>query len=181
MHETDVPAPPYASPLLKEVKMWWHHKRAVGWAVTQCLASKTSLVWINWKLQLLPWMSTRASTEDGWRHQVMCSSCRHQKEHVHLAEGMTSLPIDAIRWWTPWLTRLLTELGHGLQDQKKWGVMGKYPSLSGGWMGWCLPPWCGVLPPKWRGTLAAGRMVALYPHYTKQDNHQNKRKTRTRW
>ena len=37
----------------------------IGSAITQCPASKTSLGWINGKLQLLPWMSTRASTEDG--------------------------------------------------------------------------------------------------------------------
>ena len=36
-----------------------------GQAVTQCSASKTSLVWINGKLQLLLWTSTRASTDDG--------------------------------------------------------------------------------------------------------------------
>ena len=38
-----------------------------GSAVTWCPASKTSLGWINGKLWLLPWMSARASTEDGWR------------------------------------------------------------------------------------------------------------------
>ena len=90
----------------------------------------------------------------------------HWKEHVCLAEGMTSWSIDAIRWWTRWLTQLLAELGHGLQDQTG-GVMGKYPSVSGGWMSCCLPPWCGVLPPKWSGTLATGRKVAIYPHCTK--------------
>ena len=136
--------------------------------------------WINRKLWLLPWTSARVSTEDGWRHQVMCSRCRCQKEHVHLAEGMMSLPVDTIRWWTPWLTQLLMELGHSLQDQKGC-VMGKYPSMSGGCTSWHLPPWCWVLLPNWRGTLTAGRKVALYPHYTEQDNDQNKRKTRTRW
>ena len=33
-------------------------------AVTQCPASKTSLGWINGKLQLLLWTPTGASTED---------------------------------------------------------------------------------------------------------------------
>ena len=37
----------------------------IGSAVIQHPASKASLGWINGKLQLLPWMSTRASTEDG--------------------------------------------------------------------------------------------------------------------
>ena len=67
-----------------------------GQVVTQCLASKTSLGWINRKLQSLPWMSTGASKDDGWRPQVMCSGCGHPPDHVHLAEGMMLLPIDAI-------------------------------------------------------------------------------------
>ena len=68
----------------------------IGSAVTQCPAGKTSLGWINGKLQLLPWVSTRASTEDRCRPQVTWHGCRHQGEHVHLAEGMTLLPIDVI-------------------------------------------------------------------------------------
>ena len=36
-----------------------------GKAVTQQPTSKASLGWINGKLQLLPWTSTRVSTEDG--------------------------------------------------------------------------------------------------------------------
>ena len=74
--------------------------------------------WINGKLQLLLWMSTGASTKDGWRHQVTCSRHRHWKEHIHLTEWMMSLPIDAIRWWTPGLTQLLTELGHSFARPK---------------------------------------------------------------
>ena len=38
-----------------------------GKAVTQWPTSKASLGWINEKLWLLPWTSTRASTKDGWR------------------------------------------------------------------------------------------------------------------
>ena len=68
----------------------------IGSAVTQCPASKTSLGWINGKLWLLPWTFTGASTEDGWRPQVMWHGCWCQGEHMHLAEGMKSLPIDAI-------------------------------------------------------------------------------------
>ena len=90
-----------------------------GQVVTLCPGSKTSLGWINRKLWLLPWMSIRASTEDGWRHQVTCSRCRHQKEHICLAEGMMSLLIHAIRWWTPWLTQLLMELGHSFARPKE--------------------------------------------------------------
>ena len=44
-----------------------------GLAVAECQAIKTSLGWINGKLRLLLWMSTRDSTEDGWRLQVMWS------------------------------------------------------------------------------------------------------------
>ena len=36
-----------------------------GLVITQHQARKTSLGWINGRLQLLPWMSTRVSTEDG--------------------------------------------------------------------------------------------------------------------
>ena len=68
----------------------------IGSVVTQHPARKTSLGWINGNLWLLPWMSTRASTEDGWRSQVMWHGRRHQGEHMHLVEGMTLLPVDAI-------------------------------------------------------------------------------------
>ena len=84
-----------------------------GSVVTWCPASKTSLGWINGKLQLLPWTFTRASTEDGWRPQVMWCGCRHRKEHMHFAEGMTSLPIDVSRQWTSRSMQPLMELGHG--------------------------------------------------------------------
>ena len=38
-----------------------------GKVVTQWPTSKASLGWINGNLWLLPWMSTRVSTKDGWR------------------------------------------------------------------------------------------------------------------
>ena len=44
-----------------------------GLAITQLQARKTSLGWINGKLWLLPWTSTRACTVDRWRLQVACS------------------------------------------------------------------------------------------------------------
>ena len=59
-----------------------------GLAITQHQASKTSLGWINRKLWLLPWMSTRASTDDGWRLQVMCSGSQCLQDCMHLAEGL---------------------------------------------------------------------------------------------
>ena len=67
-----------------------------GSVITKCPTSKTSLGWINGKLQLLPWMSTGASTKDGWRPQVMWCGCRYQKGHMYLAKGMTLLPVEAI-------------------------------------------------------------------------------------
>ena len=57
-----------------------------GLAITQCQARKTSLGWINGKLQLLPWMFIRASTDDGWRLQVMCSGSWCLQDHMHLVE-----------------------------------------------------------------------------------------------
>ena len=68
-----------------------------GKVVTQWPTSKASLGWKNGKLQLLPWTSTGASTEDGWRPQVMWFGCRLWKEHICKAEGMTSIPIDTGR------------------------------------------------------------------------------------
>ena len=65
------------------------HSGSVG---TQHPASKTFLGWIFGKLRLLPWMSTRISTEDGWRPQVMWCWCWHQKEHIHLAEEWCPCP-----------------------------------------------------------------------------------------
>ena len=88
-------------------------QESIGSTVTQCPGSKTSLRWINANLWLLPWMSTRASTEDGWWPQIMWRGCRYKKEHVCLAKGMMSLPIDAIGWWALRSMQLLMELGHG--------------------------------------------------------------------
>ena len=68
-----------------------------GKVVTWWPTSKASLGWKNKKLQLLLWTSTKASTKDGWRPQVMWCGCRPQKEHVCKAEGTMSMPIDAGR------------------------------------------------------------------------------------
>ena len=60
-------SPTLVKPTLKgsdsEPTPWVHS----GLAITQHQSSQTSLGWINGKLWLLPWMSTRASTEDRWR------------------------------------------------------------------------------------------------------------------
>ena len=68
-----------------------------GKAVTQQPTSKAFLGWENGKLWLLPWMSTGASTEDGWRPQIMWFGCRLWKEHICKPEGTMSIPIDAGR------------------------------------------------------------------------------------
>ena len=70
-----------------------------GLAITQHQASMTSLGKINGKLWLLLWTPTRASTEDGWRPQVMLSGCGGPKDHVPLAKGVDvsspSIPLDS--------------------------------------------------------------------------------------
>ena len=59
-----------------------------GLVTTQQQTSQTSLGWINGKLWPLPWMSTRVSTEDWWRLQVMCSGNGCLQDHMRLAEGV---------------------------------------------------------------------------------------------
>ena len=66
-----------------------------GKAVTWQPTSKASLGWKNGKLQLIPWTSTRASTEDGWRPQVKWFGCKPWKEHVHKSRETPSILIDA--------------------------------------------------------------------------------------
>ena len=73
----------------------WMPQENNGKAVTWGPTSKGSLGWISGKLQLLPWTSTGASTEDGWRPQVKWHGCRPWKEYVHKTEGMMSMPIVA--------------------------------------------------------------------------------------
>ena len=76
--------------------------------ITQCQARKTSLVWINRKLQLLLWTSATTSIEGGWRFQVMCSGCGHlhwqngQKDWMHLVEGWIST--HRYHWIVEWTT-----------------------------------------------------------------------------
>ena len=64
-----------------------------GKVVTWWPTNKASLGWKNRKLWLGSWMSTGASTEDGWRQQVKWFGCRTQKEHVHEAEGWHLYPL----------------------------------------------------------------------------------------
>ena len=71
----------------------WHESEIMlsvdsGLVTTQCQTSQTSLGWINGKLLLLPWMSTRASTDDGWSLQVTCNGSEFLQDHMYLAEGV---------------------------------------------------------------------------------------------
>ena len=86
-----------------------------GLATIQCQTSKTSLGWINGKLQFLPWMSTGASTEHRWRLQVTCSEsgCLQDCVCVFGRRCRCFQPINATRQQTEWLPQLLMELSHG--------------------------------------------------------------------
>ena len=64
-----------------------------GKAVTQWPTSKASLGWKNEKLWLESWMSTGASTEDGWRPQVKWFGCRPPEEHMRKAKGWHLYPL----------------------------------------------------------------------------------------
>ena len=76
-----------------------------GLVITQCQARKTSLGWINMKLWLLPWMSTGASTEDGWRLQVTCSwsgwlimELSHSSKTIGGMKWVCTHPCQVLQW-----------------------------------------------------------------------------------
>ena len=94
-----------------------------GLVITQHQARKTSLGWINRKLWLILWMSAGASTEDGWRFQVMCSGHGHlhwqngQQDHVCLVEEwMSTCRYHQIADWTTTTTAHRT--GTWYQDHR---------------------------------------------------------------
>ena len=62
----------------------------------------------------------------------MWCGCKPWKEHVCMVEGMTSMPIDASRLWTPRWMQWLTELGHSGQGQTKGGVKWVSAPMTGG-------------------------------------------------
>ena len=66
--------------------------KAVTWQPTR----KASQGWKNGKLQLGSWMSTGASTEDGWRPQVRWFGCWPPEEHVCKAEGWRLYPLTLV-------------------------------------------------------------------------------------
>ena len=79
---TDVPVPPQLGLLPRGVTSQTMPWEDSGLASTRCQARKTSLGLISGKLQLLPWVSTGASTEDRWRLQVMCSGSWCLQDHA---------------------------------------------------------------------------------------------------
>ena len=96
-----------------------------GKVVTRQPTSKASLGWKNGKLQLIPWMSTGASTEDRWRPQVKWFGCRSWKEHIHKAEG----------WCLYRLTLVDSELKEECHHSLNWVMAGKAKQNGGTEMG----------------------------------------------
>ena len=118
-----------------------------GKAVTQQPTSKASLGLKNGKLWLILWMSTGASTKDGWRPQVKWFGCKPQKEHVCKAEGQCLYPLMLAdsepkeECYHP-----LNWVMVGKAKQNGGCEIGKYPLCqSEGWSS--LPLWCGMLLP----------------------------------
>ena len=133
-----------------------------GKVVTWWPISKASLGWKNRKLWFISWMSTGASTEDGWRPQVKWFGCRPQKEHVCKAEGQHLYPMMLVD------SEPKEECYHSLnwvmagKAKQKWGVkqvsnphVGVKDKLV------CLSDIECSYPP--RGTYTDCRGVALYP------------------
>ena len=106
-----------------------------GKVVTWQTTSKASLGWKNGKLQLLLWTSTRASTEDMWRPQVMWWGCRPQKEmYIRWREWpqcpltlADSEPYDECNHAWNWVTVDKTKQNKGGSE------MGKYPLCQEEW------------------------------------------------
>ena len=96
-----------------------------GLANTQHQARKTSLGWINGKLWLLPWMSARISTEDGWSSRWCVVNVdvfidRMANRIVFMWCRNWCQPIDTFRQWNGWPPWLLTELEHGSKTKGVW-------------------------------------------------------------
>ena len=90
----------------------WMPQENNGKAVTRQPTSKASLGWINGKLQLQPWTSTEAPTEDGWRPQVMCGAgdlrrntyIRWREQHQCPLTLVDSEPNDECNHSQNWVT-----------------------------------------------------------------------------
>ena len=93
-----------------------------GKVVTRWPTRKASQGWKYGKLWLGSWMSTGASTEDGWRPQVRCFGCRPSEEHIHKAEGWCLYPL------------MLADSGlkKGCYHSLNWVTAGKAKSNGGG-------------------------------------------------
>ena len=119
-----------------------------GKAVTRWPTSKASLGWKNGNLWLESWMSTRASTKDGWRPQVKWFGCRPPEEHMHKAEGWHLYPLmladsepkekcyQSLNW-----------VMAGKANKKKWGEWKRQVAHMSRWRVKGLPLWCGMLLP----------------------------------
>ena len=135
-----------------------------GLAITQHQVRKTSLGWINRKLWFLPWTSAGASTEDGWRFQVMCSGHGHllgwngQRDYAHLVEGWTST--CRCHWIVDWMTTM-TAHGTRMWLQDNWRMKWMYVLLCQALQYWiiiyCDAEYSSLTP--W-GTHATDDMVA---------------------
>ena len=114
------------------------HGKAVTWWST----SKASLGWKNGKLWLGSWMSTRASTEDGWRPQVKWFGCRPLEEHICKAEGWHLYPLTLVD------SEPKEECSHSLS----WVMAGKANQLKWGAVKWASSP-CVRMEGHWSTTL----------------------------
>ena len=183
MHGTDVPAPPHASQLPREVKVWWCHKRIVGgWSPN---AQPVRLPWGGsmGSYDFYHGHATGASTDDGWRLQVMCS--KHEQSARSHTFGWGN-DIAACRHHQ--IVDLMTDtIAHRTQSwfarPKMGGVMGKYPSN----VRFFHEPASSTLTQSTptlmeEGPLLPTGIVALYPHFIKERRSINSNySTRTRW
>ena len=113
------------------------HGKAVTWWPT----SKASLGWKNGKLQLGLWMSTRASTEDGWRPQVKWFGCRQAEGwHLYLLTGADSELKEECYHSLNWVTA-------GKANQMKLGEWNGQVAHVLEWRATGLPLWCRMLLP----------------------------------
>ena len=139
-----------------------------GQAVTQRPTRRASQGWKIGKLWLGSWMSTGASTEDGWRPQLRWFGCWTPEEHVCKAEGRRLYPLMLAD------SEPKEECCHSLN----WVMAGKAKIQMGGvkwvsspmseWRMRSLLPWCMKYYPPTERNLSWG--ATLYP--TERPNQQ---------
>ena len=139
-------------------EMKWMLQENDGKVVTQWPISKASLGWKNGKLWLLPWTSTGASTEDGWRPQVMWCGwdpgrnmyIRQKEQHQCPLTLADSEPHNECNHSQNWVTVCKAKQKQGGVKQ----VINPHVKRNDNA---CLSLWYGILPPTRRETLAACR------------------------